>query len=438
MDLLHSSILSVIAHFSSLVSGSMTILAVTMSIASYFLIPILLGGRSKNWKNAPPGPVGWPILGSLPHLSHRLHEDFFHLAKIHGPLFCLKMGIKPAIVISSPEMASEILKEKEGMFSSRTITEAIRVVSYDAHSIIFSPYGPRWKALRRILITELLSPKAFEQFEPVRTTQVHGLLKYLYILSKSSTQVNIAESAFTALANLVSNILCSKSLFDNSKPEGRKMKEMFWEMIKEMFIAGTETTSSTVEWGMTEILRKPSVHKKLLLELDQVVGKNRFVVESDIPNLPYLQATVKEVFRLHPGVPLIIPRRTNEACEVAGYHIPKHCIVYVNIWGIARDPKVWEDPLEFKPERFIGSSVDVKGQDFNLLPFGTGRRSCVGWPLAHRMVHYYLAALLHAFEWDSPPEILRDMNERVGLTLQKDKSLLGTPKPRLQASVYEH
>ncbi|XP_021278518.1 pentatricopeptide repeat-containing protein At3g02650, mitochondrial [Herrania umbratica] len=137
-----------------------------MSIASYFLIPILLGGRSKNWKNAPPGPVGWPILGSLPHLSHRLHEDFFHLAKIYGPLFCLKMGIKPAIVVSSPEMASEILKEKEGMFSSRTITEAIRVVSYDAHSVIFSPYGPRWKALRRILITELLSPKAFEQFEP--------------------------------------------------------------------------------------------------------------------------------------------------------------------------------------------------------------------------------------------------------------------------------
>ena len=105
---------------------------------------------------------------------------------------------------------------------------------------------------------------------------------------------------------------------------------------------------------------------------------------------------------------------------------------------MARDPKVWENPLEFKPERFIGSSVDVKGQDFNLLPFGTGRRSCVGWPLAHRMVHYYLAALLHAFEWDSPPEILSDMSERAGHTIQKDKSLLGTPKPLLQASVYEH
>ncbi|XVE78838.1 hypothetical protein DITRI_Ditri14bG0010300 [Diplodiscus trichospermus] len=530
MELLSfSSILSFRELFSSLLSGTM-ILAITMSIAFYYLIPRLFGRHRKNWKNAPPGPAGWPILGSLPQLGPCLHEDFFHLAKIYGPLFSIKMGIKPAIVVSSPEMASEVLKEKEGMFSSRTITEASRVISYDAHSIVFSPYGPRWKALRRILITELLSPKAFEQFEPLRTTQVHGLLKYMYLLSKSNTQVNIAESAFTALANLVSNFLCSKSLFDNSKPEGGKMKEMFWVLIKvigtpnfsdlipifkpldpqslrrkaskvfkqldalyeklieerlaekgksqfeitknekmdlldvllsyrgndkengldrfsrdvikgmlsEMFIAGTETTSSTVEWGMTEILRKPCVLKKLQLELDQIVGKNRFVVESDIPNLPYLQAIVKEVFRLHPGVPLIIPRRTNEACEVAGYHIPKHCIVYVNVWGMGRDPKVWENPLEFKPERFIGSSIDVKGKDFNLLPFGTGRRSCVGWPLAHRMVHYYLAALFHAFDWDSPPEILSDMSERSGITIQKDKSLLALPKPRLQASVYEH
>ncbi|MBA0774316.1 hypothetical protein Gotri_009533 [Gossypium trilobum] len=526
MALLHSFFLSA----GECVSGSM-VLAVAMSIASYFLIPMVFGGRHKNWKNAPPGPVGWPILGSLPHLSNRLHEDFFHMAKIYGPLFSLNLGIKPAIVVSSPEMAAQVLKEREGMFSSRTITETIRVISYDAHSIIFSPYGPRWKVLRRILITELLSPKAFEQFEPLRTSQVHGLLKYLYLVSKSNTQVNIAEYAFTALANLVSNFVCSKDLFDNSMPEGRKMKERFWELIKvigtpnfsdlipivkpfdpqglkrkinkifgqldafyeklieerlaekgkaqldgtipykrkmdmldvllsyesndkengldrlpksivkgmlsEMFIAGTETTSSTVEWGMAEILRKPSVLKKLLLELDQVVGKDRFVVESDIPKLAYLQAVVKEVFRLHPGVPLIIPRRTNEACEVAGYHIPKHCIVYVNVWGMARDPNVWEDPLEFKPERFIGSSVDVKGQDFNLLPFGTGRRSCVGWPLAHRMVHYYLAALLHAFQWESPPDVLNDLGERVGLTIQKGKSLLSTPKPRLPASVYE-
>ncbi|OMP08314.1 Cytochrome P450 [Corchorus olitorius] len=494
MDLLSSS---------SLLSSPIT-LAVTLSIASYFLIPILLGARRQNWKNAPPGPVGLPIFGSLFHLSQRFHEEFCELAKIYGPLFSLNLGLKPAIVVSSPEMAMEVMKEKEGMFSSRTITEAIRVISYDAHSIIFSPYGPRWKALRRILISELFSPKAFEQFEPLRTKQVHSLLKYLYH-SKWNTQINIAEAAFTALANLVSNIVCSKNLFDNSKPEGRKMKEMFWELIKVM---GTPNFSDLIpvvkpldtqglkrrisrvfnqldtfyeklieeklaeragkaeklenvannfgkmdmldvllsfksndkENGLEEFPRKiiKGMLSKLVQELDQVIGNNRFMVESDIPNLPYLQATVKEVFRLHPAVPLIIPRRSNEACEVAGYNIPKHCIVYVNVWGMARDPKVWDHPLEFKPERFLDSTVDIKGQDFNLLPFGTGRRSCVGWPLAHRMVHYYLAALLHAFEWESPPEILNDMHERVGLSIQKDKSLLSTPKPRLLPSVYEY
>ncbi|TQD84750.1 hypothetical protein C1H46_029676 [Malus baccata] len=203
-----------------------------------------------------------------------------------------------------------------------------------------------------------------------------------------------------------------------------------------MFIAGTETTSSTVEWGMTEILRNPNVYKKVLMELDQVVGNDRFVEERDISNLPYLQAAVKEVFRLHPAVPLIVPRRTNEACEVSGYHIPKDCIVFVNVWGMARDHTIWEEPCEFKPERFIGSSVDVKGQDFNLMPFGTGKRICVGMPLGQRMVHFYLAALLHAFEWECSLEILDSLEEKVGLTIEKGKSLVGIPKPRLSPSVY--
>ncbi|KAL5757107.1 hypothetical protein ACOSQ2_021853 [Xanthoceras sorbifolium] len=517
------------AYFSSLPFS--IIISVLASIAAFFLIPVIIRGRRENWRNSPPGPVGWPILGSLPYLSNRLHEDFFNLSKIYGPIMSLNLGLKPAIVVTSPEMAQEVLKIKEGSISSRTITEAIRAISYDAHGVIFSPYGARWKVLRRILISELLSPKAFESFEPLRRQQVHSLLRQLYSISKSNTQVNISEAAFVALLNLVSNIIVSKNLFDSSKKDGGQLKEMFWEMIKvlgtpntadlipilkpldpqrlktrianlfkrmdafyekliaermkerenheinntkksgrrdlldvlldyrsddkennldrlhrniikamisELFMGATETTSSTVEWGMTEILRKPHVHKQLVAELDQVIGKDRFVEESDIPNLPYLQATVKEVFRLHPGVPMIIPRRTNESCEVGGYQVPKHCVVYVNVWGIARDPKVWEDPYEFKPERFIGSSVDVKGQDFNLLPFGSGRRSCVGWPLAHRMMHFYLATMLHAFDWVSPPEIVNDVTERVGLTLQKDKNLLATPTPRLPESVYQY
>lgn len=206
---------------------------------------------------------------------------------------------------------------------------------------------------------------------------------------------------------------------------------------QDMFVAGTDTSSSTVEWGMTEILRKPEVYKKVVAELDRVVGNNRFVEENDIPKLTYFQAAVKEVFRLHPGVPLLIPHRTNEACEVYGYHVPKHAIVFVNVWGMARDPNVWPEPYEFRPDRFVGGNIDVKGQDFELLPFGTGRRSCVGMPLGHRMVHYSLASLLHAFEWNFSDEIMEDMTEKVAITLQKAKSLVGVPKPRLPDSVYQ-
>ncbi|KAH0976606.1 hypothetical protein GBA52_026325 [Prunus armeniaca] len=489
------------------------IIALATSIGAYFIIHFQ---DSKNWKDSPPGPVGWPILGSLPHfLNNRLHEDLFHLSRIHGPLFSLKLGLKPVVVIS---VAGDGI---------RTVTEAIRVITYDTASIVYAPmYSARWRVIRKILMEKLFSAKAFEAFEPIRKQQVHGLLKELYSTSLSRNSVNIAEWAFVASGNIVSNTVCGRNLFESTKKEGRELKHTFWQlmqilgsvnvadlipvfkpfdpqglkrrilkifwrldafyeniikerleerkigignigkenldlldvlldyrsdrddelkslsrknikgMLAEMFVAGTETTSSTFEWGMTEILRKPDAYKKIVMELDQVVGKDRFVKESDISNLPYLQAAVKEVFRLHPAVPLLVPRSTNEACEVSGYHIPKGCIVLVNVWGMARDPSVWEDPCEFKPERFLGSSIDVKGHDFNLIPFGSGKRSCIGLPLGHRMVHFYLAALLHAFEWECPAEIVDNVEERVGLTIRKGKPLIGIPKPRLSNSVY--
>ncbi|KAL5719710.1 hypothetical protein ACHQM5_012455 [Ranunculus cassubicifolius] len=501
------------------------ILAAVASILTVSLLPILF--RRRNWHNAPPGPIGWPVLGYLPRLTDRLHEDLFHLAKTHGPLYSLKMGQKPAIVVSSPEITKEILKNQDSTFSSRTITEAVRCVTYGATSLVFVPYGARWRLLRKILTTELFSSKSIELLQPARKLQVNGLLKNLYSAYKTKTPVNMADSTFVVSANLISNLVCSKILFDNTKKEGRELKGIvtdilevvgaqnladlipslkffdpqglkkkvsiavkkfddFFEklidermeerekglkmnengrldmldvflnyksekkddeikqfsrvdikgMLSDMFIAGTDTSSSTVEWGMTEILQNPKVYQTILSELDEVVGKDRFVEETDISKLTYFNAAVKEVFRLHPGVPLLIPRRTNEACEVNGYHVPKHCIVFVNVWGMARDPQVWDEPLEFKPERFIGVNHDVKGQDFDLLPFGTGRRSCIGMPLGHRMVHYSLASLLHAFEWNFPSEMLEDMTEKVGITLCKAKTLVGVPKPRLNATAY--
>nr|I3V6B1.1 RecName: Full=(S)-N-methylcoclaurine 3'-hydroxylase-like protein; AltName: Full=Cytochrome P450 80BX [Papaver somniferum]AFK73713.1 cytochrome P450 [Papaver somniferum] len=150
-------------------------------------------------------------------------------------------------------------------------------------------------------------------------------------------------------------------------------------LLLDMFSAGTETTASTIEWALTELTKNPQVTADIRSELLSVVGK-RAVKESDILNLPYLQAFVKETLRLHPPTPLLIPRRALETCQVLNYTIPKECQIMVNAWGIGRDPKTWTDPLKFSPDRFLNSSIDFKGNDFELIPFGAGRRICPGVP----------------------------------------------------------
>ncbi|KAK4481147.1 hypothetical protein RD792_012025 [Penstemon davidsonii] len=205
-------------------------------------------------------------------------------------------------------------------------------------------------------------------------------------------------------------------------------------IITEMFFAGSETTSISIEWGFAELLRNPHTFKRLREELDQVVGVNRRVEEKDVENLPYLQAVVKETLRLHPALPLLLPRNTMEDTEYMGYRIPKGTQVLVNAWAIGRDPDSWEDPLSFKPERFLQSNIEYKGQHFELIPFGSGRRICVGFPLAHRVVHLAIATLVQAFDWDLGPGVKPeniDRDERLGLTLRKKNPLYVIPKSRL-------
>ncbi|PIA38447.1 hypothetical protein AQUCO_02800274v1 [Aquilegia coerulea] len=193
-------------------------------------------------------------------------------------------------------------------------------------------------------------------------------------------------------------------------------------VILELFMASTDTTTSTIEWAITELLRHPNIMKNVQMELDQVVGPNKNVKENDIGELPYLQAVVKETLRLHPPVPLLIPRKAVEDTEYMGYSIPKGTQIFVNIWAIGRDPDSWEEPLSFKPERFLSSGIDYKGQHFQYLPFGAGRRSCIGIMLAQRMLYLALGSLIHSFEWafedGVTPETI-DMKEKFGTSLRK-------------------
>eukprot|EP01018_Ginkgo_biloba_P018169 Gb_12032 [translate_table: standard] len=211
-------------------------------------------------------------------------------------------------------------------------------------------------------------------------------------------------------------------------------------LLLEMFTAGSETTSATIEWAMAELIRKPQTMKRAQMELNDVVGRHRRVEESDTEKLPYLQAVVKEVLRLHPPAPLLLPHRAERSCEIGGYLIPKNSQVMVNVWAIGRDPAIWKEPLHFFPERFLeGNHMDYKGHNFELIPFGAGRRICVGLPLAHRMLHFVLASLLHSFDWRLPHGQNSDemnMTEKFGITLQKAVPFIAIPTPRLPSNIY--
>ena len=182
---------------------------------------------------------------------------------------------------------------------------------------------------------------------------------------------------------------------------------------------------------MAELLRNPHVMQKIRKELREVISSEQNIKESDIARLPYFQAVVKETMRLHPPAPLLLPYKAKDDIEICGFIIPKDSHVLVNVWAIARDPQHWENPLSFLPERFLGSDVrHFRGQDYEFLPFGAGRRICPGISLGERMVHLVLASIIHKFNWKLPegvtPESL-DMNEEFGVTLKKVVPLSAIP-----------
>lgn len=211
-------------------------------------------------------------------------------------------------------------------------------------------------------------------------------------------------------------------------------------LIFDMFTAGTDTSSIIVEWAMVEMIKNPSIMARAQEEMDRVVGHDRRLEESDIPNLPYLQAVCKEAMRLHPSTPLSLPHFSFEECEVDGYYVPGNTRLLINIWAIGRDPSAWEDPLEFRPERFLSgpaAKVDPLGNYFELIPFGAGRRICAGKLAGMVFVQYFLGTLVHAFEWRLPDgEEKLDMAETFGLAMPKAVPLRAVVTPRLVPAAY--
>ncbi|WCJ37129.1 cytochrome P450 family 71 subfamily B polypeptide 24 [Euphorbia peplus] len=203
-------------------------------------------------------------------------------------------------------------------------------------------------------------------------------------------------------------------------------------LILDIFSAGVDTSSTTLEWTMSELMKNPRVMKKVQAEIRQTYIAAGTVEEADLHELKYLKLVMKESLRLHPPVPLLIPRECKESCVIDGYDIPVKSRIMVNSWAMGRDPKYWDDPEEFKPERFVDSPFDFRGNSFEYLPFGAGRRSCPGILFGLANVELPLAKLLYHFDWKLAdgikPENL-DMTEEIGITTKRKFNLCIIPTP---------
>ncbi|GAB2211446.1 hypothetical protein Droror1_Dr00024759 [Drosera rotundifolia] len=204
-------------------------------------------------------------------------------------------------------------------------------------------------------------------------------------------------------------------------------------LLADLFAAGTDTTSTALEWAMAELLRNLEKLEKAQKELDEVIGIGNAVEERHTAELTYLSAVVKETLRLHPSVAFLVPRQVHEEVKLSGFVVPKDAQLFINVWAMGRDPELWKNSHAFEPERFLESHIDYKGHDFELIPFGAGRRICPGLPLAHRMLHLMLASLIHSFDWKLPdgvtPETI-DMDDKFGFALRMARPLNAKPVPR--------
>ncbi|XVF02586.1 hypothetical protein REPUB_Repub04eG0187400 [Reevesia pubescens] len=203
-------------------------------------------------------------------------------------------------------------------------------------------------------------------------------------------------------------------------------------LLLNMFLGGVDTSALTVNWAMAELSRKPRLMKKAQEEVRSIVGKKGRVTETDLDQLQYLKMVIKETLRLHPPAPLLIARETMSHFKINGYDIYPKTLIQINAWAIGRDPQYWKNPEEFCPERFIDNTVDFKGQHFEFLPFGAGRRGCPGIYMGTVTSELLLANLLYCFDWKLPGGMKEEdinMEESAGhsLTVSKKTPLLLVP-----------
>nr|BAD16679.1 cytochrome P450 [Muscari armeniacum]BAD16680.1 cytochrome P450 [Muscari armeniacum] len=485
-----------------------------------FLIPILVytirRKISSTKSKLPPCPPKLPLIGNLHQMGTLPHQSLHALSVKYGPLMLLKLGQIPTLIVSSADMAREIMKTHDHIFASRPSLMTAGIILYGSMDVVFAPYGEHWRQMRKLCVNHLLSPKAVQSFRRMHEEEVATMVAKISEVSSSSGVVNMSETLNLFASNAMlkaisrklfrderrSRVICELNeetaailgqfsvsdfmpllawfdmvfgvgarakktarlwdrvlheiiedcrnrrdsevntdfvnvllaLLEDNDMDFSLNKDIIKAVLQDMIAAGTETSSTAMDWCMAELVRNPEAMKKLQDEVRGIANTKPMITDDDLSKMGYLKAVIKELLRLHPPVPLLIPRESMDHCEVQGFDIPKQTRVIVNAWSIGRDPNVWEAPEEFRPERFLDCAINFRGHDFELIPFGAGRRICPGMQFAVSTLELALANLVRSFDWELPDGMNNEdlgMGDGPGLSARRRQSLLLVAKPFL-------
>ncbi|MBA0801853.1 hypothetical protein Gohar_012194 [Gossypium harknessii] len=322
---------------------------------------------------------------------------------------------------------------------------AADILLYGCKDLGFAPHGEYWKQIKKISVVELLNHQRVQSFQFVREEEVEVVIDKIRNVCLKGESINLTETLALVSNNIISRcVLSQKSEEDDDGNNKKDIISIIFQLQKDgmldmdltqdnikvilldMFLAGIDSSASTVEWTMAELLKHPTAMKKLQEEVRNVVGNKATVEMEDINKMSCLKCVFKETLRLHPVAPLLLPRHTSATVKVGGYGIPSNTTVLINAWAIQREPKWWEKPEEFIPERFENNPINFIGEDFQFIPFGVGRRSCPGLQFGVASVEYMIANLVYCFDWklaDGATADNLDMTEPYGKAVYRKSPL---------------